>query len=64
MLYFELLQRSDTARAASVTYVIPVFAIFYSVLFLDENITAWMLLCGLVVLGGTALATGWTTAKR
>jgi drug/metabolite transporter (DMT)-like permease len=28
------------------------------VLFLDEHITLWMLLCGCVVVLGTALATG------
>jgi drug/metabolite transporter (DMT)-like permease len=63
MLYFELMQRTDMTRTASVTYVIPVFAICYSVLFLDEPLTSWMLLCGLVVLVGTALATGWLKPK-
>ena len=57
LLYFELLQRTDTARTASVTYLIPVFALVYGVLLLDESVTVWMLLCGLVVLFGTALAT-------
>jgi drug/metabolite transporter (DMT)-like permease len=63
MLYFELMQRTDIAHTASVTYVIPVFAIFYSVLFLDEPLTSWMMLCGIVVLVGTALATGWLKHK-
>lgn len=58
MLYFELMQRVDIARTSSVTYLITVFALFYGVLFLDEHITLWMLLCGAVVLIGTALATG------
>jgi drug/metabolite transporter (DMT)-like permease len=57
MLYFELLRRTDTARTASVTYLIPVFALFYGVILLNESITLWMLTCGLVVLMGTALAT-------
>lgn len=58
MLYFELLQRTDATKTMSVTYLIPVFAVIYGVLFLDEHITPWMLLCGCVVVLGTALATG------
>lgn len=63
MLYFELMQRVDIARTSSVTYLIPVFAILYGSLFLDEHITLWMVLCGLVVIAGTALATGLIKRK-
>jgi drug/metabolite transporter (DMT)-like permease len=58
MLYFELMQRVDMIRTSSVTYLITVFALLYGALFLDERITLWMMLCGAVVLIGTALATG------
>jgi drug/metabolite transporter (DMT)-like permease len=58
MLYFELMLRVDIALTSSVTYLITVFALFYGALFLDEHITLWLLLCGAVVLVGTALATG------
>lgn len=58
MLYFELLQRTDTTKTMSVTYLIPVFAIVYGVTWLDEHVTLWMLLCGAIVVLGTALATG------
>lgn len=64
MLYFELMQRVDIARTASVTYLIPVFALVYASLFLDEVITLWMLLCGAVVLLGTALATGLLASNK
>jgi drug/metabolite transporter (DMT)-like permease len=64
MLYFELMQRVDIARTSSVTYLITVFALFYGALFLDEHITLWMLFCGLVVLVGTALATGLIKRKE
>jgi drug/metabolite transporter (DMT)-like permease len=63
MMYFELMQRVDIARTSSVTYLITVFALIYGVLFLDERLTLWMLLCGLVVLVGTALATGLIKRK-
>ena len=42
----------------TVTFVVPVFAVFYGVLFLGEEVTTWMLLCGLVIVCGTALSSG------
>jgi drug/metabolite transporter (DMT)-like permease len=35
-----------------------VFALMYGALFLGESITAWMVLCGVVIVCGTALSTG------
>lgn len=58
VLYFRLIERAGPARALTVTYLIPVFAVAYGVLLLGESVTAWMLMCGAVVLAGTALASG------
>lgn len=58
ILYFRLLDRLGPARAVTVTFLVPVFAIFYGTLLLGEELTLWMLLCGAVVVSGTALATG------
>jgi len=58
ILYFRLIERAGPARALAVTYVLPVFAVLYGVLFLGEAITGWMVLCGLVIVCGTMLATG------
>jgi drug/metabolite transporter (DMT)-like permease len=58
VLYFRLIESAGPARALAVTFVVPVFAIFYGVLFLDEPVTLWMLLCGAIVVCGTALSTG------
>ncbi len=58
MLYFELMQRADATKTMSVTYLIPVFAVIYGVLFLDEHLTPWMLMCAAIIALGTALATG------
>ena len=58
ILYFRLIERAGPARALTVTYLIPVFAVAYGVLLLGESVTAWMLMCGVVVLAGTALASG------
>jgi drug/metabolite transporter (DMT)-like permease len=58
ILYFKLIERSGPAQALTVTFLVPVFAIAYGVLFLGESITAWMLLCGAVILLGTSLSSG------
>jgi drug/metabolite transporter (DMT)-like permease len=58
VLYFRLMTRTGPARAMTVTYLIPVFANFFGVIFLDEVVTYWMMGCALVIVMGTALATG------
>lgn len=58
LLYFRLLARLGPARALTVTYLIPVFAIGWGWLLLDETLTHAMLVGGAVILAGTALATG------
>jgi drug/metabolite transporter (DMT)-like permease len=58
VLYFRLIEQAGPARALAVTFVVPVFAVFYGVLFLGESVTGWMLWCGLVIVCGTALSTG------
>jgi drug/metabolite transporter (DMT)-like permease len=59
VLYFRLIENAGPARALAVTFVVPVFAIFYGALFLGESVTGWMLACGAVIVCGTALSTGW-----
>ncbi|MBX3610056.1 MAG: DMT family transporter [Hydrogenophaga sp.] len=58
ILYFHLIERAGPARALTVTFLIPVFALGYGAVFLGETISAWMVLCGLVIISGTALSTG------
>lgn len=58
LLYFRLIEQMGPARALTVTFTIPVFAIFYGATLLGEAVTPWMLLCGAIVICGTALATG------
>ena len=58
ILYFKLIESAGPARALTVTFLVPVFAIAYGVLFLGESVTAWMLFCGAVILLGTALSSG------
>lgn len=58
ILYFRLIEQAGPARALAVTFVVPVFAIFYGALFLSESVTPWMVACGIVIVCGTALSTG------
>jgi drug/metabolite transporter (DMT)-like permease len=58
ILFFRLISNVGPAKALTVTFVVPVFAVFYGAVFLGETLTPWMLGCGLVVVCGTALSTG------
>jgi hypothetical protein len=58
ILYFRLIDQAGPARALTVTFLVPVFAIAYGVVLLDEHITPWMIVCGLVIVLGTGLASG------
>jgi drug/metabolite transporter (DMT)-like permease len=64
ILYFRLIERAGPARALSVTFAIPAFAVFYGVLLLGESITPWMVLCALVIIAGTTLSTGLVSLVR
>ena len=58
VIYFRLIAAVGPARAIAVTFLIPAFAILWGALFLDEALTGRMLAGALVVVAGTALATG------
>lgn len=64
VLYFRLIDRAGPARALTVTYLVPVFAVVYGVLALGESVTLWMLFCGAIILVGTALASGLVKLPR
>jgi drug/metabolite transporter (DMT)-like permease len=66
VLFFRIIEAAGPAKALTVTFLVPVFALLYGVLFLSETITGWTLICGAVILVGTALSTGlvrWPTRK-
>jgi drug/metabolite transporter (DMT)-like permease len=58
ILYFRLVNRAGPAKALTVTFLIPVFALIYAVLFLNETVTLSMVLLGVVVVFGTAMSSG------
>jgi drug/metabolite transporter (DMT)-like permease len=58
ILYFRLVNRAGPARALTVTFLIPVFALIYGVAFLNETVTLSMVFLGMVVVLGTAMSSG------
>jgi len=59
LLYFKLVQEVGATSTLTVTFLIPVFGVFWGWLFLQEQV-GWHTLAGsLTVLTGTALVTGF-----
>ena len=58
ILFFHIIEQAGPSKALTVTFLVPVFALAYGALFLNETITPWMVGCGLVIICGTALSTG------
>lgn len=64
VLFFRLIANAGPQRALTVTFLVPVFAVFYGSIFLGEEITSWMLMCALVIVCGVALSTGLVKLGR
>ena len=58
VLYFRLIARVGPTKAITVTFLIPVFAVVFGAILLDEPISVSMIVGGLVILLGTGLSTG------
>lgn len=56
ILYFRLINAVGSTRALTVAYLIPLFAILWGALLLDEAITVSMVVGGALILLGTAIA--------
>ena len=63
ILYFRLIARVGPTGAASVTFLVPVFAGAWGWLLLGEHVTLSMLVGGGVILSGTALVLGLLPRK-
>jgi len=57
VLYFRLIADVGATRALTVTYLIPLFGVFWGWLFLGEALPASALGGGVLILGGTVLVT-------
>lgn len=64
ILYFRLIQNIGSTKALTVTYLVPLFALLWGAMVLQETITASMMFgCSLVLLG-TAIANGLFSKGR
>ena len=58
ILYFRLIANVGPAKAITVTYLVPAFAVVWGAMLIDELVTADMIVGCLIIFFGTALATG------
>jgi drug/metabolite transporter (DMT)-like permease len=58
LLYFGLIRNAGAQYAASVTFLIPIFGVVWGAVFLHEAITVQAVTGCMIILFGTALATG------
>jgi len=64
ILYFRLIQDVGAATASAVDYVVPVFAVLFSLLLIGDAVTWNVIVGGLVVLIGMAIAEGRLGKRR
>ena len=57
VLYFRLIADTGATRALTVTYLMPLFAVLWGMLFLGESLPASALAGGVLILAGTVLVT-------
>jgi drug/metabolite transporter (DMT)-like permease len=55
-IFFRLIQRIGVGRAATVTYLVPLFGVAWAWLLLDEPLTLTMSIAGILILGSVALS--------
>jgi len=56
--YFRLIRRVGPARAVTVTYITPLFAVIWAWIFIGEPLTVAMAIAGALILGGVAISQG------
>jgi len=64
ILYFRLIANAGPTNAVAVTYLVPLFAVLWGGIFLDERLTPTIVAGCAVIFVGTALATGVLAPRR
>ena len=64
IIYFRLIANVGPASAITVTFLVPGFAVFWGALVIDEKLTISMVIGCVIILFGTALATGLMSLRR
>jgi len=55
-IYFRLIYRIGAPRAATVTYLVPLFGVVWAWIVLGEPLTLSMAIAGALILGGVAMS--------
>lgn len=56
LFYYRLIYRIGAPRASTVTYLVPLFAVLWAWVVLDEPLTLTMAIAGALILGGVAVS--------
>jgi drug/metabolite transporter (DMT)-like permease len=64
VMFLKIIESYGSFRAGLVTYLLPVTALLYGALLLDEQVNAWMLLGLALILSGVALGSGLVRPAR
>jgi len=64
ILYFRLIANVGPSKAITVTFLVPAFGMLFGALFLGERVTASMAAGAVIVVAGTAMATGVLRVPR
>ena len=64
VLFYRLIAEAGPAKALTVTFMVPLFALLYGALLLGEQVTLAMAGYGLVILLGVALSTEFIQPER
>jgi drug/metabolite transporter (DMT)-like permease len=59
VVYYRLIQRIGAPRASTVTYLVPLFGVFWAWLVLGEPLTLTMAVAGALILAGVAMNQQW-----
>lgn len=63
VIFFRLIQNIGSTRSASVTFLVPIFALIWAYFLLGETVTLRMLIAVSIILFGTGLVTGLVKIK-
>ncbi|WP_421762710.1 DMT family transporter [Ekhidna sp.] len=64
IIYFKLIEQSSAAYASLVTYLMPIYGVVLGTIFLEEKVSAWMLLGTVLILVGIRVTKKSNSLKR
>jgi drug/metabolite transporter (DMT)-like permease len=64
LIFMKIIGEYGSFRGGLVTYLLPVTALIYGAFLLDEEVTPWMIVGMLLILGGVALGSGLVRGAR